>query len=124
MQALWTQSDTASRSGLVAGVASAGAALAILAWLVSRYSARLPLRLFFGLSSLLLAGLAVIFAGKGVAALQAAGKLATDPLAISGIPALGIYPSVQGLALQALLVVVIIASFLYGRAYDRRASLS
>ena len=124
MQTLWTQSDAASRSGLVAGVASAGATLAILAWLVSRYSARLPLRLFFGLSSLLLAGLAVIFAGKGVAALQAAGKLATDPLAISGIPALGIYPSVQGLALQALLVVVIIASFLYGRAYDRRASLS
>lgn len=124
MQALWIQSDGASRGGLVAGVASAGAALAILAWLVSRYSARLPLRLFFSLSSLFLAALAVIFAGKGVAALQAAGKFPTDPMGISGIPALGIYPSVQGLALQALLVVVIIASFLYGRAYDRRASLS
>lgn len=115
MQALWIQSDGASRGGLVAGVASAGAALAILAWLVARYSARLPLQLFFSLSSLFLAALAVIFAGKGVAALQAAGKIPTDPLAISGIPALGIYPSVQGLALQALLVVVIIASFIYGR---------
>jgi len=124
MQTLWIQSDAASRGGLVAGVASAGAALAILAWLVSRYSARLSLRLLFSLSSLFLAALAVIFAGKGVAALQAAGKLPTDPLAISGIPALGIYPSVQGLALQALLVVAIVASFLYGRVDDRRGSSS
>jgi high-affinity iron transporter len=124
MQALWLQSDGAARGGLVAGVASAGAALAILAWLVSRYSARLPLQLFFSLSSLFLAALAVIFAGKGVAALQAAGKFPTDPLAISAIPALGIYPSVQGLALQALLVVAIVASFLYGRVDDRRSSSS
>lgn len=124
MQALWIQSDAASRGGLVAGVASGCAALAVLAWLISRYSARLPLRLFFSLSSLLLAALAVIFAGKGVAALQAAGQFPTDALAISGIPALGIYPSVQGLALQALLVVVIVASFLYGRVDDRRGSSS
>ena len=124
MQALWIQSDRVWRGGLVAGAASAGAALVILAWLVSRYSARLPLRLFFSLSSLYLVALAVIFAGKGVAALQAAGKLPTDPLAITGIPALGIYPSVQGLGLQALLVVVIVASFLYGRAEERRKSSS
>jgi len=122
MQALWIQSDRVWRGELVAGVASAGAALAILAWLVSRYSARLPRQLLFSLSSLFLAALAVIFAGKGVAALQAAGQLPTDPLAISGIPALGIYPSVQGLALQTLLVVVIVASFLYGRVDDRPRS--
>lgn len=124
MQALWTQSDGVSRSGLVAGVASAGAALAILAWLVSRYGARLPLRLFSSLSSLFLVMLAIIFAGKGMAALQVAGKFPIDPLAISGIPELGIYPSVQGLALQTLLVVVIVVSFLYGRVYDKRSSSS
>ena len=49
-----------------------------------------------------------------------AGKFPTDPLATSGIPALGIYPSVQGLALQTLPVVVIVASFLYARVDDRR----
>jgi len=124
MQTLWIQSDAASRGGLVAGVASAGAALAILAWLISRYSARLPLQLFFSLSSLFLAALAVIFAGKGVAALQTAGKIPADPLAISGIPALGVYPSVQGLALQALLVVAIVASLLYRRVDDRLGSSS
>ena len=123
MQALWVQAEAASRSGLVAGVAAAGVVLAILAWVISRYSARLPLKLFFSLSSLFLAALAVIFAGKGVAALQAAGKLPADALAISGIPSLGIYPNVQGLALQALLVVVIVASFLYSRD-DRRSSSS
>jgi len=124
MQALWMLSDRVWRGGLVAGVASAGAALAIIGWLVCRYSARLPWQLLFSLSSLFLAVLAVIFAGKGVAALQAAGQLPTDPLPISGIPALGIYPSVQGLALQLLLVVVIVASFLYGRVDDRPSSSS
>jgi high-affinity iron transporter len=122
MQALWIQSDRLWRGALITGVASAGAALAIVAWLVSRYSARLPPQFLFSLGSLFLTVLAVIFAGKGVAALQAAGQLPTDPLAISGIPALGIYPSVQGLALQSLLVVVIVASFLYGRVDDRPAS--
>ncbi len=124
MQALWVQADAASRSGLLAGVAVAGAALAIFAWLVSRFSARLPLQLFFSLSSLFLAALAVIFAGKGVAALQAAGKLPADALAISGIPSLGIYPNVQGLSLQMLLVLVIVASFLYGRAGGKRGRSS
>lgn len=124
MQALWIQSGAATRSGLVAGVAAAGLVLAILAWVISHFGARLPLRLFFGLSSLFLAALAVIFAGKGVAALQAAGKLPVDPVAVSGIPALGIYPNVEGLVLQGLIVVVIGASFLFGRADDRRSSSS
>lgn len=69
-----------------------------------------------------MAALAVIFAGNGVAALQAAGKLPVNPVAISGIPALGIYPNVEGLALQALIVVVIVAGFLYGRVADRRGT--
>src|SRR6185436_3332238 len=120
--ALWIQSEAASRGGLVAGVATAAVLLAILAWFISHYGAKLPLRLFFGFSSLFLAALAVIFAGKGVAALQAAGKLPVDPVAISGFPALGIYPSVEGLALQALLVVAIAASFLFGRVDDTRDS--
>ncbi len=119
MQALWIQSD---RLCQIAGVASAGAALAILAWLMSHYVARLPWQLLLSLSSLFLAVLAVIFAGKGVAALQAAGQLPTDPLAIPGVPALGIYPSIQGLALQSLLVIVSVASSLYGRADDKPGS--
>jgi high-affinity Fe2+/Pb2+ permease len=61
-----------------------------LAWLVSRYSARLSLQLFFSLSSPFLAALAVIFAGKGAAALQAAGefigiRLETDHVVASAI---------------------------------------
>lgn len=120
MQALWVQQDAASRGGLIAGVATAGIVLTVLAWLISRYSARLRFGLFFSLSSLLMAALAIIFAGKGVAALQAAGKLPMDPLAISGIPSLGIYPSAQGLVLQSVLITAILASFLYSRAAARR----
>src|SRR4026208_1624287 len=121
MRWLWIQSDFFSRGGRVAGVAGAAAGLAFLAWLVSRYSARLTLRLFSGVSSLFLAALATVFAGKGLAALQVAGQFPIDPLPISGIPALGIYPSAQGVALQALLVLVIVARFPYGRVEDKRS---
>lgn len=120
MQALWVPAGAAARSALLAGAAASVVALAILAWVISRYSARLPLGLFFGLSALFLAALAIMFAGQGVAALQAAGKLPVHVLPFAGIPPLGIYPNLQGLALQAVLVAVIVASFLHSRSNTAR----
>lgn len=69
-QALWLQVAPAYPS-VVGGVLVAVVALAILGWLIFRGSVRLPLSLFFGATSVLLALLAVVFIGKGVAALQA-----------------------------------------------------
>lgn len=120
MQALWVPAEPAVRSALLAGAAASVVVLAVLAWVISRYSARLPLGLFFGLSSLFLAGLAIMFAGQGVAALQAAGTLPVQTLPFPGIPPLGIYPNLQGLALQAVLVAIIVASFLHSRANAQR----
>ena len=48
--------------------------------------------------------LAVIFVGKGVAALQEAGKLPFDPVDIPRIDLLGIYPSWQSLLAQVLVL--------------------
>ena len=84
-----------------------------MAVLIIRYSAKLPLGLFFGASSILLAAMAVIFAGQGVAALQAAGRLPADPVNGPTLPLLGIYPNAQGLALQLLLIVFIVGAYLY-----------
>ena len=84
-----------------------------LAALIIRYSAKLPLGTFFGATSVLLAAMAVIFAGQGVAALQAAGRLPADPVNGPTLPLLGIYPNAQGLILQLVLVVFIVAAYLY-----------
>lgn len=87
--------------------------LVALAVLIIRFSAKLPLGLFFGISSVLLAAMAVIFAGQGIAALQAAGRVPSDPVNGPTLPLLGIYPNAQGLLLQLGLVVFIVAAYLY-----------
>jgi high-affinity iron transporter len=55
----------------------------------------------------------VIFTGKGIAALQEAGILPIAPVSFSGIPALGIYPDLLGLLLQAGLILIIAGVFVY-----------
>jgi high-affinity iron transporter len=119
-QALWVQSNAAARSAVLGGFGAGLLALVVLAWLVIRLSVRLPLGLFFGASSALIAIMAVAFAGQGIAALQAAGRLAVSPLDVPSIPLLGIYPNLQGVALQVLLVALIAGAYLYLRAQTRR----
>jgi high-affinity iron transporter len=120
-QALWLQAGLAARGALLAGFAAGVLGLTALAWVLIRASVRLPLGLFFGASALLLAALAVVFAGQGVAALQAAGKLPVYPVSFPSVPLLGIYPSLQGLLLQLGLVALIAAGWYFTRDPARRA---
>jgi high-affinity iron transporter len=109
-QALIAQGGaTAVLSGFFVGCA----VLVALALLIVRFSTKLPLGLFFGVSSILLALMAVIFAGQGIAALQAAGKLPSDPVDFPALPLLGIYPNAQGLILQLVLVALIAGAYIY-----------
>ena len=57
--------------------------------------------------------LAFVFAGKGVAALQEAGRLPMDPVSFPRIELLGIYPNLQGLLLQAVVVGAAVALLLW-----------
>lgn len=110
-QTLWAQTQGAGRSALLGGLASGLVALAALGWLLLRYSVRLPLGLFFGAASLMLAVLAVVFAGKGVFALQAAGKLPVHELALPALPVLGFYPNLQALLAQLILLALVLVAF-------------
>lgn len=105
-QALWVQSEGPGRSMAVGGFATAIGGLVVLAWLIMRYSARLPLRQFFGITGGLMFVLAIVFAGKGVAALQAAGMIVSSPVPFFRFDLLGIYPNLQGLLLQGVLISV------------------
>jgi high-affinity iron transporter len=65
--------------------------------------------------------LAVVFAGKGVAALQEAGYVPVNPVNFPRIDLLGIYPNLQGLALQ--LGLLLLGLFLwYGLPWQRRTT--
>tara|TARA_R110002096_G_scaffold195693_2_gene378368 strand:- start:7229 stop:9151 length:1923 start_codon:yes stop_codon:yes gene_type:complete len=101
-EALWLQSQNASP--LIAGGSLAALALAAAGWVVFRLGARLPLRLFFRANGVLMFVLAVIFAGKGVAALQEAGMIGVTFVGVPRIDWLGIYPTVQGVSAQLAIV--------------------
>lgn len=115
-QALWMQSEGSAQLAVLFGLILGAAGLVVAAWLIARYSVRLPLGPFFRVSSVLLAVMAVAFAGQGIAALQEAGKLAVSPLNFPSVPLLGIYPNMQGIALQLVLVTVIVAGYFYLRS--------
>lgn len=108
-QALWLQTAPGSRPALIAGAGTGAVALAGTTLLVLRLSARLPWGLFFGASAALMYVLAVVFAGKGVMALQEAGRMPLSIVAVPRIDWLGIYPSAQALAAQAALVLLALA---------------
>lgn len=122
-QALWQEAEGA-RGSVLAGAALGGAALAVLAWLIFRFGLRLPIGPFFAASSALLALLAVMFAGHGVAALQEAGWLSLDPLNFVEVPVLGVYANAQALWLQGCLLAVIAVGFVWGRARRRPQALA
>lgn len=119
LAAMWSdQSSSAMLAGLLAGCA----ALALIALLLLRFSKRLPIAKFFSISSVLIAVLAVVLVGKGVAALQEAGWVAQALVALPRIEWLGVYPSWQSLSAQVLVAVVAIAGFAINARSGRTAT--
>jgi high-affinity iron transporter len=62
-----------------------------------------------------MAVLAVVLAGKGIAALQHAGKVPVGPLDLPAIPSLGVHPTWQGVVTQLVLMLLILGAFVYSR---------
>jgi len=112
-QALWVQTSEAGQSMAFSGFIAAVGVLAVVGWLIMRYSVRLPLRQFFAVTGGLMFVLAVVFAGKGVAALQEAGVLISSPVNFIRIDLLGVYPNLQGLLVQ--LGLIILAAYLWNK---------
>jgi len=101
-QTLWVQVGSEGQHYVIAGMLTAALLLALVAWAILKYSVRLPIGPFFTATSALLALLAVVFAGNGIAALQEAGVVGADTVSFVSIPLLGIHPTLQGLLAQAL----------------------
>lgn len=83
--------------------------------MILKYSARLPIGLFFFATSWLLVVMAVIFVGLGVAAMQEAGLRRSTPVDFFAIPMLGVHPNTQGLAAQTTMVALTLAVVILGR---------
>jgi high-affinity iron transporter len=114
-QALWAQAGGGANASLFGGMAAAAVLLAAIGWAMFRYGVRLPIGPFFTVTAILLAVLAVVFAGKGVAALQEAGLIGIDLVPFVRIPALGIFPTVQSLMAQVVVIMLVVLGFYLGR---------
>jgi high-affinity iron transporter len=113
-EALWVQAGDAGHSAVLGGVGAAALLLAATGWGIFKYSLKLPLGPFFSAMSLLMALLAVIFAGQGIAALQEAGVVDASPVAFFSLPLLGIHPTAESLGAQLLAAAIVAIGMLAG----------
>lgn len=96
--------------------------LAVVYLLIRVLSIRLPLRPFFLGTSILLSVMAFTFVGSGIKELQEGNAVSATPVAgISSIDLLGIYPTVETLAAQAVVLILMLAMFAVGLRKGRKA---
>jgi len=91
------------------GILVGAGTLAVIFTLFYRFGVRIPLRPFFGVTSVLLYYMAFVFMGKGVRELQE-GNLVSITI-IPGAPhvdAMGLYPTVETLLAQLVLLVLFV----------------
>lgn len=106
--AMWNEGP---RAWLLGGIGTGALTLAAIAWLLLRTSRRLPLGAFFSASSVLIALLAFVLTGKGVAALQEAGWIGVHAAPLPRIELLGIYPTWQSVGAQLAVALVLVAGY-------------
>jgi high-affinity iron transporter len=105
---------SAGAAPVVAGILAGGAVLAVMYVAIHRFGVRLPLKPFFGVTSAFLYYTAFVFAGRGIAELQAGELISTTPVSWAPlVPALGIYPTVESLLAQGLLLALFVGALVW-----------
>jgi high-affinity iron transporter len=114
-KALLVSGGSGDAGPVVLGVVLGAAALVVLYVVIMRLGMRIPMKLFFAVTGVLLYYMAFVFAGKGIAELQEGRVIGTTvipALEWLRVPFLGIYPTLQSLALQGLLVLLALVAWL------------
>jgi high-affinity iron transporter len=91
---------------ILLGILVGFVALAVIFTLFYRFGVRIPLRPFFGVTSVLLYYMAFVFMGKGIKELQEGNALPATFIQFPTVDWLGIYPTWQSLLGQLALLVL------------------
>lgn len=118
-QALFSEGNVAIPLSL--GIIVGFAALAVIFTLFYRFGVKIPMRPFFTVTSVLLYYMAFVFAGKGIREMQEGNVVPVTVLRnMPSFPSLGIFPSVETLVAQGILlllfVFMIVKTFLPARS--------
>ena len=108
-KALFASAGAAGTVSVLAGMAVGAVGLIAVYLAINQLGLRVAMKPFFAITGVMLYYMAFVFAGKGIAELQEARLV---PLTVvesaPRIPALGIYPTVESLAVQGVLVLLAI----------------
>jgi high-affinity iron transporter len=104
---------------VLAGAAAGLVVLAGVALISDRLGRALRPRVLLLSCGLLLCGLSVVMVGEGVRALQEAGVVGMRLIPIREIPALGVFPTLQGVGAQATVLLGLLGSWWYTAARHR-----
>jgi len=118
-QTFWLQSSTSGRPYIVSGFVAAATILALASWGIFRFSIRLPLRPFFLANMVLLVFLSLIYTGKGIVALQETGHLRADTINFPQIDLLGIYPTLETIGAQLVILLLVLGWLSRARIRNR-----
>ncbi len=115
--------SSAASMPILAGILLGSLVMVLVYIAINRFGLRLPLKPFFAITSAFLYYMAFVFGGKGVAELQEGGFVPTTIVpGAPRIPALGIYPTVESLLVQALLVALLIVALIWTFMVEPRRS--
>ncbi|HUN56633.1 MAG TPA: FTR1 family protein [Candidatus Binataceae bacterium] len=105
--------ERVERHAIALGVTAGAIALTLTFTLLRKLVYRIPIGAFFSVTSFLLYGLAVVFAGQGIGSFQESGVVsATFVSYVPTLPMLGVFPTIQTLAAQGLLLALAGAALL------------
>lgn len=96
---------------VLAGMAAGAVGLVAVYVVINQLGLRVAMKPFFTVTGVMLYYMAFVFAGKGVAELQEGGVVGLTVVeGVPRIPVLGIYPTVESLALQGLLLILAVVA--------------
>jgi high-affinity iron transporter len=118
--------ETGSYSNMVWAGFGVGCVALVAIFVLVRYgSLVIPIRAFFMGTSILMYIMSIAFAGGGVKELQEADVIGVTPVNfVESIDILGIYPTVETLLPQAVLLVLAVASVIYYRGKGKRIKIA
>ena len=97
--------SNAAAMPVIAGILAGSVILIAVYYAINRFGVKIPLKPFFAVTSAFLYYMAFVFAGKGMVELQEGGLMSYTPVGWAPrIPEMGIYPTVETLVAQGVLV--------------------
>jgi high-affinity iron transporter len=116
LRAISSEGGDAGKTAIALGVLSALGSILVLSWILLRFSSRLPIRKLFTASAAVMGLVAVMLTGKGMHSLQEVGHISvTSTYVPIRWDLLGLYPTLETLASQFLVIAVVCFIWFSGR---------